>query len=196
MFAFQERPLGGLVERPARAQFGDPPQWQGVADRLDRAHQIGVLRRRGERRQLESADRQEHVARRGSERRRGIRHRRNLDPAITRLGEPGRPAQPEQRQAETRAGGGGVARHDRSKRVSGIDRRRNPLLGEPAGQAFDAAKAADAGRQRRRARVAGAPGQGQDRVDIGSPGERRRQCGGFGRAAENEDAHARVLADG
>ncbi len=145
---------------------------QRVADRLDRAHQIEVLRGRGERAPA-------RVGR--SSERRGVASGPSAGTASAIV------ATSIQRSP-------GCASHGGRRSPSNGRRRReqasaalrdiiaakgwvasttasDAVLGQPTHQTFSAAEAAGSARQRRWARVGGAPGQGQYRVDIGSPGE-------------------------
>ena len=89
-----------------------------------------------------------------------------------------------------RAGLGRVAGHHGREGMRGVDHRLDPLLLQEAGEPLHAAEAADAGRDRQRAagRWCGRPWT-EAGLKSELSGQKRRERGGFRRAAQNEDAH-------
>ena len=142
--------------------------WHGERrlDRVDAAHQIMVLRRRFERRDLLAAEREEDVARDGAERLHGRTRIGNLGPAISRDSSPRRPAQRQQRDAGEMRGAHRVGGHLRRIGMRRINQAVDALCLEIVGEPLGAAKTADAQRHRMRHRIAGAPGERQRDLEI------------------------------
>ena len=76
-----------------------------------------------------------------------------------------------------------------------VDHGCDPLVLQEACEPGFAAEAADPGRDRGRPRVLGASGEGQERVEMRTGRKTLRERRGFGRAAENEDAHDRLVPE-
>ena len=74
--------------------------------------------------------------------------------------------------------------------MGGVDNGVDVLAGEKRRQAFGAAKAAGASRDRRRSRIGRRPRQRQDCRNIGFIGDPPRKRARLRRAAENEQAKA------
>ena len=193
--ALHQCALGGFVEGRAVADGDHVRHRQRIADGLDGAHEIGVLRRSGEGREFEPTHGEEDAAGRLPQRMNSLCHGSHVDPAVAILRLPRRAAQGEQRHAGLRAGLGRVAGHHGREGMRGVDHRLDPLLRQEAGKPLHAAEAADAGRDRQRARVAGAAGHGQKRFEVGAAGQKRRERGGFRGAAQNEDAHGSFFSE-
>ena len=148
-----QRSLFGFAEWAAILDGDDARYRQGIADRLDGADDVTVLGRGREGRQFEAADGQKNPARRRAERGGGLRHGRNLGPAVAGCRAPRRPAQGEQLHAALRACCGGVARDHRGERMRRIDNQPDAVLRKPARQPLRATKSADTGRHGRGLRV-------------------------------------------
>ncbi len=141
-----------------------------------------------ERRQILLADGQQHVKRRFAERPYGGRHVGDPGPSIARDRLPFRPVDAKQRDAGQHGGLAGVDGHARGERVRGIDQGADPLGAQIGCQAGATAEPADAPRDRRQHRRTGAPGVRQRRIEPGIAGQRAGQRGGFGGAAQDQNA--------
>ena len=121
-----------------------------------------MLRRRDERRELVAAEREEHAARRLTDRSHRLARIDHFGPAIARNGHPGRPPQRHERHADLTRGGDGVCRHAAGVRMRRID------------QSIDALAAPDDRRvPRHRQNRRRGPGQVAMRAS-GAAGERKR----------------------
>ena len=164
---------GSTLEEDANARRqGD------VGRRIDGTGEIDMLRRGAEPGKLETADGEEHAARRlaqGSGRGCGRRHDR---PAIASPRLPRRADDRAERETEALARGRGVGRDLARERMRGVDDRLYSLYGEPRGEPLGAAEAADAAWKRLRRRRMRAPGERQDRA---KPRIRRNEAGKLAR---------------
>ena len=106
-----------------------------------------------------------------------------------------RAAKGEQRHPDLATRLRGIAGHHGGEGMGRVDHGPDPLLAQETNEPHHAAKAADAGRDRHGARIAGATGHGQERADIGSARKPRRERGGFCGAAQNEDAHGHLFSE-
>ena len=177
-----------VSERKRTARQDQLAAGQGVDLRgpVDRPHDEAMLRGSREGGELEPALREEDCSRGGPKSLDGLLDCRDLDPAITRLARPRRPAEDDKRRAGCATGVDRVGRDARGERMGGVDNGVDVLAGEKRRQAFGAAKTADASRDRRRSRFGRRPRERQDRRNIGLIRDLPRERAGLRRAAENE----------
>ncbi len=110
--------------------------------RIDETQQIAVLRLRGERVQMHSADCQHHAARRPIQRGDGGRNVRHTLPVVARLRPPCQPGQGDKRDICYGAGGNRVGAHLHGERMSCVHYMRDSFARQMFGQTFHPAKAA------------------------------------------------------
>jgi hypothetical protein len=157
---------------------------------LDRADEIGMLRGCLEGRELESPDREEDAARRGTDRLRRLGHVADLDPSVTGFPQPRRARHHDERNSGALRRGDGIARHLLGERMRGIDDEIDLLPGEKGHEPVDASKAADAKGHRRRERRLGPSGEGQQALDISAAGEKTGELARLGCSAEEKNSHS------
>ena len=142
--ALEQRAILCLAERPARGDVDRVRHGERRVDGIDAAHEIDMLRRRGEGAELLAPEREENAARRLAERFDRIFHRVDLGPDVAGDFSPWRPAQREQRDARGPRRLCGIGGDDGGVRMGRIDQRID-LLGAQIGcEPFGAAEAADA----------------------------------------------------
>ena len=183
------------VERPALLDDVDMRHRQAIADRLDGADEIAMLRSIGESRQFEPADREEDAPRLVAQRLRGGLDIGHGFPAVPGTRLPGLASNGEQRHAFRFAGMLGMEGHDRGKGMGRVDDGDDAFLDQIAPETLDATEAAGANRQIGRAGVDGVARQRDNGADIGSlisqvPVKRSS----FSRSAEDEDGHGHSFA--
>ena len=188
LFIRQQAFLGGAVEWSASLQ---EPQigWQALwIGRLDHTGEIAMLRCGGKRVQLLAAEAEKDAARCRSERQSGRGRRWNDLPAIARLRAPGRTHERGERRAGASAGEDSVGRHLIGVGVRRIDHGIDSVLAEEASKTVDAAKAADACRDRLGFGRGCAAGEREGRLETRIAGKFLGKGGRFRRAAEDENA--------
>jgi hypothetical protein len=116
-------------------------------------------------------------------------HTGHVGPAVTFLAAPGWAGEDRERDLQIFAGGDRVLRHLGGERVGGVDDGGGLVFQQIGFEAGDASEAADAERDGRWYRVLGAAGEGQDRSEVISVGDRPGEGGCFGGAAENQELH-------
>ena len=117
-------------------------------------------------------------------------HSPNLEPAISRLACPRRPAEDDERRTGRAAGNDGIGRHARSERMGRVDNGVDVLSGEKRREALGAAKAADAARDWRWSGIGRRSRQRQECRNIGLIGDPPRKRARLRRSAENEQTNA------
>jgi len=186
-----QRSIIRFAEGPACRDVGHMRERQRWGHGIDAADQITVLRRGGKRPEFVAADGDKHAAAIVSD---GIRcpaRVADLDPAITRDGTPGRPAQGHEGHCSPTRRGGRVFRNDVRVWMCGVDQRINALGGEMIGQTLGPAKSAHADRYSVCNRRGRAASERQHHVKAGPLSETFRQLPRFRRAAEDENfSHA------
>lgn len=187
----QQSGFGGAIERPTRLQEADVGQQDFLLGRIDGARDVVMLGSRREGVQIKPAQAQEHTTRCRAECGRGRVGIAHDLPAIAELRLPGWPRDRDERNAGRATGGEGIGRDLVGVGMRGIDDYSDGMIGDEACEAVGAAEAADARRQRLRLGRRGAAGKRQRRFESGVAGDEPRQCGGFRRAAENENAKGR-----
>ena len=183
----QHRAVAGEIERPTRHDYVRLQQRQGHARRIHQPNQIMMLRMRREHLEMLPPNTEEHPAWRRTERLGRSQNIVDLDPVIAGRMLPGCPLKCEQRHVGHSTGRDRVRAHLRREGMGGIDNARDILSAEIVDQAIDAAKASDTPGDRRRCRVFGAAGIGQDRIDGRILCDLRRQPIGVGGAAEDQN---------
>ena len=186
----QEVVLLRVVERPAIIDEANIRRQDDVAGRVDRASDVMMLRSRGKRRELQPAEAEEDSRRRRAERRGCSLRAVDLDPAISVLALPCGAPDRDERQRQGTAGRDGMARDLIRIRMRRVDHCGDRTIAQPCFQSGNAAEAADARRQRLRLGRGGAAGERERRREAGVAVQQTRQLRSFGRAAENENAHA------
>ena len=83
--ALEQRAVRLLGEGPARGDVARLRHGERRVDGIDAAHEIDMLRRGGEGRELLAAEREEHAPRRFAERLYGVLDRGDLDPIVAGL---------------------------------------------------------------------------------------------------------------
>jgi hypothetical protein len=187
---FHERKLISKRERTPRENQFAVGEGANVCRPGDRSYDVAMLRRSREGGKLQATLGQKYRLRPNAKSRDGVAHGHDLDPAVTRLARPGRPAEDDDRGTGRAAGPDRVGRHARSERMGRVDNGADVLSGEKRRQAFGAAKAADASRDWRWSGVGRRARQRQDCLDIGLIGDPPRERARLRRAAENEQAKA------
>ena len=183
----QHRAVAGEIERPARHDHLRILHRQRRARRIDQPDQIEMLRMRGEKLEMLPPDAEKYPTRCRTQ---GVSRRGdvvNFDPAIGRRALPGCTLKRQQRHSGQSTGRNRVRAHLRCEWMGGIDHARDFLCADIIDQTIDAAKTADAPANRRRRRIFGTAGIGQDRIDTWILGDRRHQPVGVGGAAEDQD---------
>ena len=175
-------------KRPARFDERGIVQAMLVADGVDGADDVMVLRHIRECRELQATDGEKRALRQRSQGAGGGWHVRHLEPSVAVACDPGSARQPDERNTSLLAGQPGVAGHLRGERVGGIDQQVDMSCDEMSGQPRYATKPADAGRDRQIPRPHSASRQRQCRVDPGANRDGARQGRGLTRSAENQNA--------
>jgi len=157
---------------------------------IDRADEIKVLRRARESRKTKPADGQENAPWRIAERTHRAVEIGDFAPLVAYLPLPGLAREGQQRNAKPCAGRSGMARHLFRKRMRRVDHALNPLALQICAKPVDAAKAADAHRDRLRLRLACPAGKRKHGADVRQLGNACGKRAGFARAAEDQHAHA------
>ncbi len=156
-------------------------------DRLDAAHQIGMLRSRTETVRLLSADGKEDAARQHSKSSDRLLDGDDARPAISLLPAPLRSLQNEERRPGHFRRMHGVSGNAGGKGVGGVDQQIDCFFGEIAGKAFGASEPARAHRYGLGRGVRRSAGQRKRDIKIGAHAECGRQFAGLRRAAEDQD---------
>jgi hypothetical protein len=159
---------------------------------IDRSHEVPVLRRPREFRQVHPADRQKNFARPLSERPGRVRHVGHTGPAITALLAPRRAAKAGDRKSDFAAGGERVPRHLGRERMSRVDHCIDPLVQQIRLKPGNTAKASDPKSYRRRRRGPRPAGKGQNSIEVTAASNLTGKGTGLGCAAKNQKLH--VLA--
>jgi len=175
-------------ERPTRNDETCIRQRQRTFCGIDESKRVGVLRPRGERRDVLPPDGQKHARRFDRQCRNSRRDVGNLDPDIARRFRPWLAFQRDQRRCRCRAGGHCVAADLGCEGVGRIDHMREALLPNGIGKTVGAAEATNTGRQWLIDRHLRPSGIGIDRVKSRGRGCGRQQIR-FARSAQDEDAH-------
>ena len=140
-----------------------------------------------ERRQILSADGEEHAPRLVAQRiRRGI-DVRHAGPAVARRLVPGRAPHRETGNSGGESGGNGVGGNRGGEWVGGVQHRIDPVRAEILGEPVRAAEAADPDLQRRGRGGPRHPGERQGSVETMVVGDRPGQGAGLAGAAEQKD---------
>jgi hypothetical protein len=173
-------------ERPTRHDDvrGEGPRRFG---RINESQRIGVLRLGREWCDVLAADGEEYVCRRVGQRGDGCVDICDLDPVVAGNLGPWRTLKSDQRRSGFRARLNRVAAHPGREGVRRIDHMRDAFTANVVSKSADAAKTADAGRQRLIGRCTGAAAIGIDGIDACARDLRRKQAC-IGRSAQNERA--------
>lgn len=183
------------IEGAALLDDVDMRDREAVTDRLDRPHEVAMLRSIRENGQLEPADREEDAARLIAKRLRRCLNIGHGFPAVAGAWLPGLAADRQQRHAFGLASMFGVEGHDRGEGVGRVNDGDDALLDQIAPEPLDAAEAADADREIRRAGIDGVPRQRDNGADIGSLiSQVLVKRSSFSRSAEDEDGHVASFA--
>ena len=179
--------IAGHVKGTARHDHLRLGQWQRAGRRVDKAHQVVVLRLGGERLQMLASDGKEHPARRA---RKCCDYRRDVGdmcPAVVGAGDPGRAFEGEKRRFRSVASGHRIAAHLRREGVRGVYDMGDRFGRKICAEAVDAAEPAHPHRQRLADGCLGAARVG---IDGGQArfGDGARQKARLGGAAEKKDA--------
>jgi hypothetical protein len=185
----QQRAVLCLAERSARGEIDGVRHGERRIDGIDAAHEIGVLGRGGEGRDLLAAKRKEHPPRHVSQRGDRVLDRRHLAPLIALPLYPGPTPQREQRHARLFGRAGGIGGDGRGIRVRGINQRVDAIIAQEPRKPVGAAEAAGPDGYGLRQGLGRTSGKGQCHGDAGASGECAGKASGFRRATENEDAH-------
>ncbi len=180
--------LVGFFERAAGGHVGRMRQRQARIDRIDAADEIMVLRRRGERREFVTPERNEDAASRFPQRLHRVGHASRLDPSIPRNRDPRRPADRHTRHFGLSRRLYGVCCDDSSVRMRCVDQRADVFSHEIVRKPRGAAEPADANRHRLRRGRCSSAGERKRDVKPGAPGQAAGQDPRFRGAAENKDA--------
>ena len=156
---------------------------------VDRSDDVSVVRSGGEGRQVQRADRQQHVAGVVTERFGGCGDVGDAGPPVAGLGAPGRAGEDGERYMKFTARGCGVARHLRGEGVGCVDYRVGAVFGQVGLQPWDSAEAADPERDCGLGRASGAAGQRQYGVEVGAAGYLAGQGTCLRRTAEYQKSH-------
>ena len=190
-FALHQCEFVGERERAARQDQPAFGQRVDLRRPVDRPHDVAMLRRSREGGELQPPLREEDCSWGRTESVDSVVHGSDFKPAVAGLARPRSAGEYDERSIGRVAGSDGVGRDARSERMGRVDDGVDALACEKRGQAFGAAEAADASRDRRWSGVGGRSRQRQNCRNIGLIGDppRKRAC--FRRAAENEQTKRR-----
>lgn len=155
---------------------------------IDYPGEIIVLWGGGECSEFLSTQAEEDAPRRGAECRCSIAEATYHLPVIAQMHVPGRADERDERHASCSAGFHSVARDLRCVGMCGVDEDRYSLIPQELTEAVDSAEAADAHWQRMPPRSSCSSRKRQRRCEARVVRNEARQCGGFGGAAEDQDA--------
>ena len=185
--ALEQHPILSLAKRSTRGQIDRLGHGKRRIDGIDASHQIKMLRRRGERRELLPPEREKHAARRRAEGIYRLLHGLDLNPMIASDGTPCGPSQRQQRRMSDAGGLNGIGGDGGGVWMRRIDQGIDPLGAQIFGKAVSAAEPADTQRNGLRQRLRGAAGERQRHGEVGAGGKRAGQFPRFRRAAKDED---------
>lgn len=181
-----------LFTREEGATREDKPvlgQRHNVGRPINSANNIKVLRRGGERGELQAAMGQKNPAWHLAERSNGGLGIVSGDPPVAVLLFPGGPGERNQGNSSALASLGRVFRNAYSERMGSIDHRINPLREEKIVESIDPAKAADSERNWRLLGIFGATRERQYGGDIIAPRQAPRQQARLSGPSEDKNAH-------
>ena len=173
--ALEQGAILRLAERPARGQIDRLRHGKRRIDGIDASHQIKMLRRGDERRELLPSEREEYAARRLAESLNRPLHCLDLDPMIAGDARPGRTPQRQQLHVRRASGLGGIGGDGGGIGMRRVDQRVDALAAQIFGEALGAAEPADANRHGLRQRLRRAAGERQGHGEIVAGGEDARQ---------------------
>lgn len=183
--------LGSLVERSAVENILCTRQPGVRSDRIDAAHDVSVLRRAAERRELLPADGKEHSSRCHTERVSGRRDARDLDPAIAFRSLPGRALQHDERHAGRLRGHFRVVGDSICERMGCIDQHVDLVAAHIVGETVSAAESPDADLARLRQRCSRTTGKRERDAERAAPLELFGKPSRFAGATQNENVRDR-----
>ena len=166
-----------------------PGQGHNVGRPINGANDIAVLRRGGERGELQTAMSQKNMPRRLTERSNRGFGIVSGNPAVAVLLLPCGPGERHQRNAGTSASADGVFRNAHGERMGGVDDCINTFRKEKIAKPVGPAKTADAARNRRLSGVFGTAREGQYRGDVIALRQTLRQQARLRGASKDENAH-------
>ncbi len=178
-----------LGERPPRKNKAMPGQLHDVSRPIDRADNVGMLRRPREGRQLQPAVSKENTSRTISKSPNCRINVINHKPPIANLLLPSRPGESNERKASTLASAPRIFRNAHGERMRSVDHRINVLGHQIIVKSIDPSKTANSERDWRQHGIFSATGERQYRFESDVPGETLRQHAGFFGASKNKDAH-------
>jgi hypothetical protein len=186
---FEQAALIGFAEWSSASHISAMRDRQWRIDRVHAAHEIMMLRRCAERRDLLAAERDEYPPRRAAEHVDRLGDIGNLDPAIADDPRPRRPAQRDESDAGRRDRLRGVRRHLGGIGMRRIDQDVDALARQIVCEPGRTAEAASSHGDGLRRWLPGTAGERQGQRQVGLRRQPLRQQARFRRAAENEDAH-------
>ena len=160
----EQRALVGDVERPARGDQLDKRRQILGRGRLDAAHNIEMLRRCSEGRELHAAGGEKDAPLVLPDRGRSRLEARDHDPAVALALDPRRAADGEELRSRDFSGLHRIRLHLHGEGMGGVDEKIETLLGENAREALGAAEAAGAQPPRKSHGLRRSPGERQGHV--------------------------------
>lgn len=178
----------GQSERPSTMDVADMRDRQRRLDGIDAADPIVMLRRGIHLMRFLPSGCEENAQRRIAKCSNGLRNAMHGKPVIPFDRYPGRTAQGEGGHMALGSRFHGIGRDAGRERMRGIDQQVDLFVVDVAGKSLRAAETAAAHRNGLGRRIGGSAGKRQDDLDIRSRGKSRRQCTGFRRTAEDQNA--------
>jgi hypothetical protein len=188
-FVAHELLFGRPGERPACKNKSMPRQRHDVSWPIDRAHDVAMLWRPREGRQLQPAVGKQDTSRTISKSPNCRIDVINHNPPIAGLLLPSRPGEGNERNVRTLASAPRMLRDAHCERMGRVDHRIDVLRHEIGEKSIGPAKTANSGRDRRQHGVFSATGERQYRFDGGILAETLRQHAGFSGASKDKNAH-------
>ena len=179
-------PIALDIERPTVDHEMMTRQPWRLVRHIDEPQQIVVLRLLGERIDMHPPQRQHHAPRWPVQRRHRSVDIGHARPPIASDRQPRRPCQCNICDTAALRRDDRVRAHPGRERVRRVDHMRHALLAQIRDQSLDAAKPANAHRDRLSFRFGDAPGIAQHRIGALCR-QRRGKCAGLGRAAQHQD---------
>lgn len=171
------------VEGAAVGKEADARRERHITRRVDGAGEVVMLRRRSEGWKLEASRGQEHAPRRVSQGGSRFFGRRDEGPAVAAPGLPGGAPEGAEGDAYNACRGDGIGRDVNREWMCRVDHGLDLLLSQPGREAFAAAEAAGAARDRLGERYAGAAGERKGRLEAPVVRNAAREFACFGGAA-------------
>lgn len=156
-------------------------------DRVNAAHQIGMLRRAGKPRRFLPSDRQKNPAWSIAKRGHCTLNRIDGTPFVVRHPAPPWTLQLERLNASAQCSVIGMGGDLRSEWMGGVDQQDKAALSQESGQTFHASEAANSGRNGQRLWLGCTTGKRDQHINVGAAREPLAQKPRFGRSAKDQD---------